>query len=50
VTPVPKSTKPARVATNLAVPAFTLTPEQMAAIAALGAKDFSVCPRPEDIL
>ena len=50
ITPVPKSTTPHRIATNLTMPTFTLSAEEMAAIATLGGKEIRVCPDISTIL
>ena len=46
VIPVPKSRTPDRIATNLAVPDFELSPEDLCTIAGLG-RNYHVCPDPE---
>jgi diketogulonate reductase-like aldo/keto reductase len=51
ITPVPKSTKPNRIATNMTPPHFTLTASQMSAITALGdSNPYRVCPDPGKLL
>ena len=50
VTPVPKSTTPHRIVSNLTVPEFTLTVEEMASVGSLGAEPVRVCPDINTIL
>ena len=51
ITPVPKSTKPHRIATNMTPPQFALKAAEMDAITALGsATPYRVCPDPGSIL
>lgn len=50
ITPIPKSTKPHRIVSNITPPGFELSEGQMERIACLGSKHVRVCPDPADIL